>query len=137
MGIAKKIVIVMGIIVVALLLFSFIYNVSQPTQDESLNVISDDGSIHETASYPYTVVITYDGSWYAEMGNPNYLVKENGDGNKSFILDCAAWERIVVDVHKEDFGEGNMKVQLFRNGEVVAENSTTNPTGNIIINYNY
>lgn len=135
-GIAKKIVIVLGIIIIALLLFSFIYNNTQPSHDETLNVITDDGSVHKTASYPYKVVINYEGSWYAEMGNPNYLVKESGYGTKEFVLDCAAWERIAIDAQKQDYGEGEFKVQLLRNGEVVAEKSTTN-TSNLIINYNY
>ena len=137
MGIAKKIVIVIGIIVITFLLFSFVYNTTQPTNQESLNVISDDGSHMQTSSYPYEAVIQYEGSWNAEMGDPNYLVKESGYGPKTFTLDCAAWERIALDVKKDDWGEGELKVQLVRNGEVVAENSTTNATGRIVINYNY
>ncbi len=91
----------------------------------------------QTSSYPYKAVIQYEGSWYAEMGDPNYLVKESGYGKQTFTIDCAAWERICLDVHKQDWGEGELKVQLLRNGEVVAENSTTNATGRIVINYNY
>ncbi len=136
-GIARKIVIVLGIIIIAMLLFSFIYNNTQPSHNETLNVITDDGSIHKTASYPYQAVILYEGSWYAEMGNPNYLVKESGYGPKTFTLDCAAWDRVAIDAQKYDYGEGEFKVQLLRNGEVVAENSTTNVTGRIVINYNY
>lgn len=136
-GIGKKIVIVLGIIVIAFLLFSFVYNSTQPTNQESLNVITDDGSNHQTSSYPYTAVIEYNGSWYAQMGDPNYLVKESGYGTRSYVLDCAAWDKICVDVQKEDYGESELKVKLLRNGEVVAENSTTNATGRIVINYNY
>lgn len=136
-GIGKKIVIVLGIIVIAFLLFSFVYNSTQPTNQESLNVITDDGSNHQTSSYPYTAVIEYNGSWYAQMGDPNYLVKESGYGTGSYVLDCAAWDKICVDVQKEDYGESELKVKLLRNGEVVAENSTTNATGRIVINYNY
>jgi hypothetical protein len=137
MGIAKKIVIVLGIIVVAFLLFSFVYNNTQPSEQESLNVITDDGSHHQTSSYPYKAIIKYEGSWYAEMGDPNYLVRETGYCTETFTLDCAAWERIALDVQKQDYGEGELKVQLLRNGEVVAENSTTQANGRIVINYNY
>ena len=137
MGIAKKIVIVLGIIIVMFLLFSFIYNNTQPTNQESLNVITDDGSHLQTSSYPYKVVIQYEGSWYAEMGDPNYLVKESAYGSKTYTLDCAAWERVSIDVQKQDWGEGELKVQLIRNDEVVAEQSTTNATGRVVINYNY
>lgn len=56
---------------------------------------------------------------------------------KRFTLDCAAWERVSLDVQKQDYGEGELKVQLLRNGEVVAENSTTQSNGRIVINYNY
>ena len=137
MGIGKKIVIVLGIIVIAFLLFSFVYNNTQPSNEDSFNLVTDDGSNHQTSSYPYRVVIEYSGSWYSEMGDPNYLVKESGYGNKSFVLDCAAWDRVSVDVQKEDYGDGLLKVTLLRNGEVVAENSTTNATGRIVLHYNY
>ena len=137
MGLGKKIVIVLGIILISYLLFSVVYNNTQPTDQESLNVITDDGSHLQTSSYPYKVKIVYAGSWYAEMGDPNYLVKEAGEGSKTFTIDCAAWERVALDVQKQDYGEGELKVQLLRNDEVVAENSTTDANGRIVINYNY
>ena len=136
MGIAKKIVIVLGIVVIALLLFSFIYNNSQPDSKESLNVITDNGSINHSSSYPYTAVIKYDGSWYSRMGDPNYLVDQSGTGQKSFLLDCAPWERVSIMAQKEDYGEGELTIELLRNDQVVARNSTTNATGSIEINYN-
>lgn len=136
-SIFKKIIIIVGIIVIALLLFSFVYNNTQPDNETSLNVITDDGSSHQTSSYPYKAVIEYEGSWYAEMGDPNYLVTQSGYGSRQFTLDCASWERVAVDVHKDDYGEGKLTVKLLRNGEVVAENSTTKYMGNVVINYNY
>lgn len=137
MGIGKKIVIVLGIIIVTFLLFSVIYNNTQPTSQDSLSIVADDGSNHQSSSYPYKAVIQYNGSWYAEMGDPNYLVKESGDGPKTFVLDCAAWERVSLDVQKNDYSEEELTVKLVKNGEVVAEQSTTNATGRIVINYNY
>ena len=138
MGIAKKIVIVLGIVVIAMLLFSFVYNnVSQPSHEDSLNVITDNGSLNHSASYPYTAVIKYEGSWFAKMGDPNYLVDESGNGQKREILDCASWEQVYIMAQKEDDGEGNLTIQLLKNGNVVAQNSTTNATGSIEINYNY
>ena len=137
MGIAKKIVLVIGIIVIMFLLFSFVYDNSQPTPQESLNIVGDDGTHHQTSSYPFRVIIKYEGSWYAEMGDPNYLIKEANYGTKSYRLDCAGWERICVDVQKQDYGDGELKVQLLKSGKVVAENSTTEPLGKIVINHNY
>ena len=136
-GIFKKIVIVLGIIVIALLLFSFIYNNTQPDYESSLNVITDDGSSHQTSSYPYKAVINYEGSWHAEMGDPNYLVKKTGYGSSKYTLDCASWDRISIDAYKDDYGEGELTVQLLRNGKVVAENSTSDYQGRVVINYNY
>ena len=137
MGLGKKIVIVLGIIVIAFLLFSFVYNNSQPTKDESLNVISDDGSIPKSSSYPYTAVIKYEGSWSAQMGNPNYLETKTDYGTKSYVLDCASWDRVAIDAQKDDYGEGELKIELLRNGKVIAENSTNSTYGSVIINYNY
>lgn len=136
-GVAKKIVIVIGIIIIMFLLFSFIYENTQPTSQESLNIVSDDGSYQQASSYPYEVVINYEGSWYAEMGDPNYLVTEVNSGVGVYEIDCAAWERVCVNVQKQDYGEEELKVQLLKNEEVVAENSTTDPLGKVVINYNY
>ena len=135
-GIAKKIVIVLGIIVIALLLFSFIYNNSQPAHNDTLNVIYDDGSQHQSSTYPFKAVIKYDGNWYAKMGNPYYLVEKSGAGEKTYSLDCAAWDDVQIDAVRYG-GTGELQIQLLRNGKVVAENSTTQPNGRIIINYNY
>lgn len=72
----------MGIVVIALLLFSFIYNSSQPDSKESLNVITDNGSVNHSSSYPFTAVVKYNGTWYSKMGDPNYLVEQSGSGAK-------------------------------------------------------
>ena len=134
-GIAKKIVIVLGIVIIALLLFSFVYNNTQPSHEDSFNLITDNGTVHKTAPYPYKAVIEYEGSWGAQMGDPNYLVSEDGYGDKTFTLDCAAWDKISISAQKYDYGEGELHVKLLRNGEVVAENSTTS-AGSVVINYN-
>ena len=135
-GLGKKIIIVVGIIVISFLLFSFVYNHSQPTKDESLNIIDANGSDDKSSTYPYKVNITYQGSWYAQMGDPNYLVTKSSTGNGIYTLDCAPWDKISIHVQKEDYGEGTLKVQLLRNGVLVAENSTTNGTNSVVLEYN-
>ena len=137
MGIAKKIVIVLGIIIIALLLFSFISNTSQPDNNSTLNVITDNGSLNHSSNYPFEAVVEYDGYWYAKMGDPNYLVEKTGTGDYKLTLDCASWDRVYVEAQKDDSGEGKLTIKLLRNGKVVAENSTTNATGKIAISYNY
>lgn len=136
MGTGKKIILVLSIIVIALLLFSLIYNFTQPTSQESLNVITDDGSYQKSASYPYKAVIQCNGSWYAEMGDPNYPTTHSGNDAATYALDCAAWDRVSINAEKYN-GEGELKVQLLKNGEVVAENSTANGSSSVVINYNY
>ena len=136
-GIAKKIVIILGILVIGMLLFSFIYNNSQPSNQDSLNVITDDGSLNHSSSYPFVAVITYEGDWSAQMGDPNYLLSKSGYGNQSYSLDCAPWEKVTIMAQKTDYGEGTLTIKLLRNGEVVAENSTTDPAGKLVIHYNY
>ncbi|WP_405290145.1 zinc ribbon domain-containing protein [Methanobrevibacter sp.] len=124
-SIARKLMIVLGLIVIILLLFSFVNNNSQVSQNDTLNVVADDGSHHQSASYPFKAIIKGDGDWSAKMGNPSYLVEKSGSGTRSFSLDCAAWDDVEIDAQKNS-GEGELKIQLLRNGEVVAENSTTN-----------
>lgn len=135
MGTGKKIVLIIGIIAIALLLFSIIYNVSQPTNEESLNVVEADTNIQEGSSTPYQVRIIYDNSWYAKMGDPNYLQEYSGNGNNTVRLDCASWDYVQVNVVKYDSSSSNLTVQLLRNGEVVAVNSTTTPTGSVSLSY--
>lgn len=136
-GVAKKIIIVMFIIVIALLLFSFIYNTTQPDNETSLNVITDDGNNHHVSSYPYTAVVEYDGYWYGKMGDPNYLVEQSGSGRGKMLLDCAAWERVHIEAQKQDSNDGPLTIKLYKNDQVVAENSTTAVGGSVSINYNY
>lgn len=133
-GIAKKIVIVLGIVVVALLLFSFVYNNSQPAHNDTLNVIYDDGTQHQSSTYPFKAVIKYDGSWYAKMGNPYYLVEKSGTGTGTFTLDCAAWDDVKIQAQKYG-GDGELQIQLLRNGKVVAENSTTDGSESVSLFY--
>lgn len=134
MGIVKKLIIVLGIIVIAFLLFSFIYNNSQPSNDETLNVIYDNGSQHQSSTYPFKAVISYEGSWYAKMGDPNYLVEKTGSGTNTISLDCAAWDDVHVEAQKYG-GEGELTVQILRNGKVVAENSTTDGSESVSLFY--
>ncbi len=135
MGLAKKIVIILGIIVIGYLLFTFAYNNSQPTKQDSLNIISDDGSLQQDSSNPYVVSIQYEGNWYAKMGDPNYLQEQSGSGSNSYQLDCAPWDSVYVTVYKYG-GEGELKVQLIRNGNVVAENTTNGTVNNVELTYN-
>ncbi|MBR2557439.1 MAG: zinc ribbon domain-containing protein [Methanobrevibacter sp.] len=136
MGMGKKIVLVLGIVVVAFLLFSFIHNNSQPDEKDSLNIIDANGSNYQSSTYPFRVVIDYDGSWYAQMGDPNYLTTKSSTGNGTYILDCASWDKVSVSVQKSDYGEGPLNVKLIRNGKVVAENSTTNGSSSVTLSYN-
>ncbi len=117
------------------LLFSFAYNNSQPSKDESLNIIADDGSQHQSSSYPFKAVIKYNGNWYAKMGDPNYLIEKTGNGDNTYTLDCAAWDDVHIEAEKYG-GEGELTIQILRNGKVVAENSTTNGNGSSVsLNY--
>ncbi|WP_407412673.1 zinc ribbon domain-containing protein [Methanobrevibacter sp.] len=135
MGLGKKIVIVLGIIVIGYLLFTFAYNNSQPTKQDSLNIISDDGSLQQGSSYPYDVAIQYEGNWYAKMGDPNYLQEQSGYGSNTFKLDCSPWDKVYVSVYQYG-GEGELTVQLLRNGKVVAENTTNETVNNVELTYN-
>lgn len=136
MGLGKKIILVLGIIIIAFLLFSFVYNHSQSEKKDTLNIVGDNGSTYQSSTYPYSVNISYEGSWYAEMGDPNYLMKKSSSGNGHYVLDCASWDEISVSVQKQDYSDGVLNVQLIRNGRVVAENSTTDELGSVTLSYN-
>ena len=132
--IARKIVIVLGLFVIALLLFSFVSYNFQPNNNDTLNVIYDDGSQHQAASYPFKVKIKSDGDWYAKMGNPGFLVEKSGTGPKTVSLDCAAWDDVEINAQKYS-GDEELQIQLLKNGEVVSENSTANGTSSVTLYY--
>ena len=75
MGLGKKIVIVLGIIVIAFLLFSFVYNNTQPSTQDSLNLVTDDGSHHQSSSFPYKAVIKYKGNNYYNKATKKIKIK--------------------------------------------------------------
>lgn len=125
MGTAKKIALIIGIIAIALVLFSVVYNFSQPSHEESLNVVVADDNLQEGSSHPYEVKVKYDGDWYFKGGDPNYPQEKPGHGHEVIKLDSASWDKVQVLVERYDGSSDNMVVQLLRNGDVVAENSTT------------
>ena len=132
----KKIAIVLGIVVIALLLFSFIYNSTQPDNKSSLNVISADEKVQEGSNYPYQAHIIYNGTWSGKVGDPNYIREVSGRGDESYNLDCAPWDKVTMVIEKSDGSSNELKIELLKNGNVVAENSTTSSTGSVVINYN-
>jgi hypothetical protein len=134
MGTAKKIALVIGIVVISLLLFSVIYNATQPSNEDSLNVIEADQNIQQGSSHPYQVKIIYNGTWYSKSGDPNYLQETSGSGQQIIGVDCASWDEVYVSVQK-DYASENLTVQILRNGEVVAANSTATPGGSVTLSY--
>ena len=123
--------------IIALLLFSFIYNSTQPDNKSSLNVISADEKVQEGSNYPYQAHIIYNGTWSGKVGDPNYIREVSGRGDESYNLDCAPWDKVTMVIEKSDGSSNELKIELLKNGNVVAENSTTSSTGSVVINYNY
>lgn len=134
MGTAKKIALVIGIVAISLLLFSFIYNANQPSNKDSLNVIEADQNIQQGSSHPYQVKIIYNGTWYSKTGEPSYLKNTSGSGQQVIGVDCASWDEVYASVQK-DYSSENLTVQILRNGEVVAANSTATPGGTVTLSY--
>ena len=68
------------------------------------------------------------------MGDPNYLFEKSGSGTNTISLDCAAWDDVEVEAQKYG-GEGELTIQILRNGKVVAENSTTDGSESVTLFY--
>ncbi len=129
----KKVLIVIGIIVLAYLSFSIIYEVSQPSPESSLNVVTTNNSDQQSSTRPYQVNITYNGSWAGQMGESSSLVDKSGKGDDLIKLTCAGWDNVTVQVEKLDSSSKPLTVQLLKNGRIIQENTTTEPNGEVVI----
>lgn len=123
-GTGKKILLVIGIVVIAFLLFSMIYNVTQPSSQSSLNVVTGKTSGYENSYNPYKVKIVTNGSWYGEVGETNSPNTVSGTGSEVIDLDCASWDNVTIKISKTDYNDHPLTVQLLRNDRVVSENTT-------------
>lgn len=132
MGTGKKILLIVGIIVIAFLLFSIIYNVTQPSPQSSLNVVTGLDKGYENSYTPFKVNISSGGNWYAEIGQQEKPQTISGTGNKILNLENPSWENITVKVTKIGSNPEPLSVQLIKNGKVIAED-TTNITDDTII----
>ena len=132
----KKVVLIVGIILIGFILFSFIHDVSKMYNNETLNVVEADSNVQSGSNYPYQINITYNGTWYGRVGDPNYLQEEQGSGNSRVSVNCVSWDRVSANISKGDQSSNLLRVQILRNGVVVAENSTSAPGGHVTVVYN-
>lgn len=129
----KKVIIVIGIIILAYFSFSIIYEVSQPSPENSLNVITTNNSDQYSSTRPYQVNISYNGSWDARIGQSNIYRDESGSGDDLIRLTCAGWDNVTVQIEKVDYSSKPLTVQLIKNGKIIQENTTTEPNGKVIL----
>ncbi len=132
----KKILLIIGIIVIAFLLFSLIYNVTQPSSQNSLNIVTGMDKGYENSYNPFKVNISCNGSWYGEMGSSDNLNTISGKGNKIIDLDTPSWENVSVKVTKVGYSTDPLTVQLIKNGRVIAEDTTNVTDGTITLTNN-
>ncbi len=131
----NKVIIIIGLFIILFLVFSMIYDSTRPQNKEVLNVIEADQNVQNGSTHPYKINIIYDGSWSGRVGNPNYLQQESGYGNSVVSVDCVSWDKVYVDIGKTDYSSNNITVQILRNGDVVAENSTNSTNGKVVLSY--
>lgn len=132
-GTGKKIILIVGIIVIAFLLFSIIYSMTQPSLESSLNVVTNNNTVLDSETNPYQVNITTSGSWEGRVGDGRYDNYINGVGNKLLKVSSPSWEDITVSI-TNDYSDTPLKVQLLKNGRVIAENTTSTPGKTITLN---
>ena len=124
-GTGKKILIVIGIIIIAFLLFTLVYNISQPAQQKALNVVTSPDSTHQSSSNPYKINISSNSSWYIEINKEGIIETMSGQGDRIISLDSASWDNITVKVTKTSSNSDTLKIQLLKNGNVIAKNETS------------
>lgn len=133
LSMGRKVFIVLGIIIIALLLFSIIESISAPNENSSLNLVTTNQSSYDSSYHPFQVKVIYNGSWYGDAGTEKYTYEYSDVGDDLIRLDSSPWDDVSVNIHKNDYTSKKLTVQLIKDGEVIGENSTTKPNGNVIL----
>lgn len=132
----RKLAIVLTIFLIFFIACSLIYTISYVSNDKSLNIATSNDSDQKKSSTPYVVNIYYNGSWEATMGSVKNPETFSGDHNYSKRLDCVAWDHIKISVSKTDENNYPLKVKVFRDGQVIFEQTTTDTNGKIFYELN-
>lgn len=135
LGAGKKITIVLGIVIIALLLFSLINILTAPDSKSSFNLVTSNQSNGDVPTEPFQVKVIYNGSWSGKFGNVNSPVYHSGSGEKSYRLDAAGWDNVMAEVYKNTVSSDKLTVQIIKNGKVVKENSTTGTQNGVTLEF--
>lgn len=72
----------------------------------------------------YQVRISYDGEWQGALGKEGETRSVDGSGTETFDIEGDAFV-VSANAQKQDSGSGELTVEILKDGEVVAEQSTT------------
>lgn len=79
----------------------------------------------------FRVLAPASGCWHGGVGDPNGLTTTQGCGPQAIETACAGF--LSASLIKDDNATWTLTVQIFVNGQVVRENSTSAPAGGVSV----
>ncbi|WP_042708047.1 hypothetical protein [Methanobrevibacter wolinii] len=119
----KKLKIVLGIIIIFIILGIIGASTSNntTTTTTSTNTGTNDNTVSGTQ-----VKVIYDGSWSGALANGTGNSKSiEGSGTETINVSDSTTDLISANAQKRDSGDGELKIQIIKNGKVTKESSTT------------
>ena len=122
--IIKKVAVVLFILIVLFISFSLIYTMTAPTPEDSQTIVTSNETGIKASSTPYVVVVNYNGSWAATMGDIHHLIDYSGEGKFEKRLNCVVWDYVLVDAKKTDNCDGVLTVYVYKDGKMIFNESS-------------
>jgi hypothetical protein len=117
---------IMFLIMIALVVGVFIFD---PGSFSDLNATASDDNPHH-----YELKIITDGTWEGSVSSDDVKMDYiSGTGDKKIDLGNSKASDIDIDLSKSDSSSNKLTVKLYRDGKVVASDTTEEPDGIILL----
>jgi len=99
------------------------YGLAQVTSEDDENIGSGSESA-ETASSSFSIKVIYKGDWQGSITADSSSRSVDGSGDQTISIEGSP-DIISANAQKNDDSSGELTIQIIRDGEVIAEASTT------------
>ncbi|WP_295608240.1 hypothetical protein [Methanobrevibacter sp.] len=118
----KKILSVVGVCCVLLIIFAVVGGFGSTDKNTSSDT-SSSGTVEDTPALQ--LKITTDGSWSGSVLVGGSSKSIDGSGSQTIDLDGDSWDMVSATIQKQGGDNGDLTVQIIKDGNVAKEESTT------------